>query len=124
MLQGRSARSVLIRLISRRQKNRSKDRPKNGSILGSPAEARRDLQTIANTLRRQKAALGMVAATLREASIEDDGFDVARELAAGADCVREDLLADAIETLEVLARLDDETLRRRFEERWEIEVVL
>jgi hypothetical protein len=38
-------------------------------------------------------------------------------MAAGLRCVRSDLLADAIETMEVLATADDAELRRRFEER-------
>ena len=44
-------------------------------------------------------------------------FHPLSELAAGLSCVRSDLLADAIETLEALAKLDDDTLRQRFEDR-------
>ena len=44
-------------------------------------------------------------------------FDALAEMASGLRCVRSDLLADAIETLEVLATADDAELRHRFEER-------
>ena len=114
MLQGRFARSVLTRVRRTRQKEREKTPPE----ISSPAEARAELQMIASTLRRQKVALGLVIASLSQATVEGDGFDVARELAGGAECVRTDLLTDAIETLETLAKLDDEALRRRFEQRW------
>ena len=39
------------------------------------------------------------------------------ELAAGLTCVRSDLLADAIDTLEALATSDADTLRKRSEDR-------
>ena len=44
-------------------------------------------------------------------------FNPLSELCAGLTCVRSDLLADAIETLEALATLDDDALYQRFEER-------
>ena len=118
MLQGRFARSVLARHRRSRRKQREKLPPE----ISSPAEARDELRVVAASLRRQKIALQLISQTLRQATVEEEGFDVSRELAAGAECVQNDLLTDAIETLETLADLDDATLRRRFEERWAIHV--
>ena len=49
---------------------------------------------------------------------EPDGdFHIFKELRAAADCVRTDLLADAIETLDSVAQGSPISLWRRFEER-------
>ena len=47
----------------------------------------------------------------------DEDFHILKELRAAADCVRGDLLQDAIETLDNAATLSPIELRRRFEER-------
>ena len=81
-------------------------------------EARNGLQLIAAKLRRQETSLRLLIADLRQHANKGEGFDPIRELAEGAECVRNDLLADAIETLYTLATLDDEHLRIRSEERF------
>ena len=47
----------------------------------------------------------------------DEDFHILKELRAAADCVRGDLLQDAIETLDTAATLSPIELWRRFEER-------
>jgi hypothetical protein len=44
-------------------------------------------------------------------------FDPMAELHASMDCVRRDLLTDAVETLTLVATLSEDQLRERFEER-------
>ncbi len=44
-------------------------------------------------------------------------FDPMAELHAAMDCVRRELLADAVETLHLVATLSEDQLRERFEER-------
>jgi hypothetical protein len=44
-------------------------------------------------------------------------FTPLAELRNGMDCVRQDLLADAIETLHLIATLPEDELQKRFEER-------
>ena len=89
------------------------------------SNARRQRRTSIQTVRGAIACLaekvhdidrriGALTSTMPEAGTS---FDVLAELGAGLRCVQSDLLADVIETLEALASLDDEALRRRFEER-------
>ena len=50
--------------------------------------------------------------------------DPLAELRAALDCVRTDLLVDAVETLRLAANLDEEQLKQRFEERQKWQVVV
>ena len=81
---------------------------------------RRDLLQVARGLRRQQTALQVLAASTLERARPLDGtldFDPTRELAAGANTVRNDLLSDAIDTLEALASRNEDELRQEYEKR-------
>ncbi len=76
--------------------------------------ARRIIASLANDLRQIDQRLGTLAATIPKPG---DQFELLEEIGDGVRCVRGDLLADAIETLESLAYLDDDALCRRHAER-------
>ena len=98
----RNARSVSTRTTSRRRRRASARSPRG------------EIRRLVADLRALDGRMGSLVETLPEPG---DVFEPLAELAAGLACVRGDLLADAIATLEALATLDDEALRRRFEER-------
>ena len=93
-------------------------KPAPGPKVDPLTEARNGLQLIAAKLRRQETSLRLLIADLRQHASKSEGFDPFRELAEGAECARNDLLTDAIETLHTLATLDDDNLRIRAEERF------
>ena len=93
--QTRNARSVSTHTTSRRRR-RALARTPRGAI-GS----------LAKDLRALDRRMGSLVETLPEPG---PTFEPLSELATGLACVRSDLLADAIETLEALATLDDEAL--------------
>ena len=72
------------------------------------------LAEITADLRRIDQRLDTLAQNLPE---PDEDFHILKELRAAADCVRGDLLQDAIETLDNAATLSPIELWRRFEER-------
>ena len=111
-----SARAVSPR--ARQTYERPVLKPAPGPQVDPLTEARNGLQLIAAKLRRQETSLRLLIADLRQHATQADGFDPLRELAEGAECVRNDLLTDAIETLHTLATLDDDNLRIRAEERF------
>ena len=74
----------------------------------------RTIDTLADDLRALDALIGGIAQELPGAG---ESFDVLAEVGEGLRCVKTDLLADAIETLQVLATVDEAELRRRFEQR-------
>ena len=76
--------------------------------------ARRVIGSLASDLRTIDERLGTLAAAIPQPG---DDFELLEELGVGVRCVRGDLLADAIETLEALAYVDDDGLCRRYEER-------
>ncbi len=82
-----------------------------------PATVRRvrgAIRTLAADLRALDALIGGIAQELPQGGTT---FEALAELGEGLRCVRTDLLADAIETLDALATLDEAELRRRFERR-------
>ena len=111
-----SARAVLP--AARQTYERPVLKPAPGPKVDPLTEARNGLQLIAAKLRWQETALRLLTADLRQHVNQGEGFDPLRELAEGAECVRNDLLTDAIETLHTLATLDDDNLRIRSEERF------
>ena len=76
--------------------------------------ARRIVGSLAKDLRAIDERLGTLAAAIPQPGPD---FDLLEEFGVGVRCVRGDLLGDAIETLEVLAHVDDDGLCRRYEER-------
>lgn len=72
------------------------------------------IRAVTADLRALDALVGGIAQELPRAG---ESFDVLAEVGEGLRCVRTDLLADAIETLDALATLEDTELRRRFERR-------
>ena len=74
----------------------------------------RTIGTLTDDLRALDALIGGIAQELPNSG---PSFDALAEVGEGLRCVRTDLLADAIETLDALATLDDTELRRRFERR-------
>ena len=74
----------------------------------------RTIGTLADDLRALDALLRGIAQELPNGG---SAFDALAEVGEGLRCVRTDLLADAIETLDALATLDDTELRRRFDRR-------
>ena len=88
-------------------------------------KAKREQRTLIQTVRGAIACLAekvhdidrRIESLTSKMPEAGSSFDVLAELGAGLRCVRSDLLADAVETLDALASLDDEALRQRFEER-------
>ena len=76
--------------------------------------ARRIIGSLVNDLRQIDQQLGTLAAAIPKPG---EQFELLEEVGDGVRCVRGDLLADAIETLESLAYLDDDALCRRHAER-------
>ena len=74
----------------------------------------RTIGTLTDDLRALDALLGGISQELPNGG---PSFDTLAEVGEGLRCVRADLLADAIETLDALATLDDGELRRRFDRR-------
>ena len=85
-------------------------------------EVQDELQVTADALHSMEQQLQQLAHKLPKRS---HGFEALAELRAAMDCVRSDLLDDAIETLRFAANLDEENLQQRFEERrkWQIVVI-
>jgi len=78
---------------------------------------RKTLREVATELRSLDGRLAFAAQALVDIPDTGDGFSMLCELRGAIDGVREDLLADAIETLEVAGTLSEGELRRRFAER-------
>ena len=72
------------------------------------------LAEVVAELQRIDRALETMVQDLPE---PDDEFHILKELRAATDCVRRDLLADAVETLEGVSASSPIELWRRFEER-------
>lgn len=93
------------------------------SRTGSKRQRRADLLrvqkaigTLGKDLKSLDAVVGGIA---RELPDPEASFDALAELGEALRCVKTDLLADAIETLDALATLDDAELRRRYEQHQE-----
>ena len=84
--------------------------PSRTSVSGTQER----LASIAAELQRIDGELKSLVECFPE---PDENFHILKELRAAADCVRCDLLADAIETLEVASTSSSIELWRRFEER-------
>ena len=97
-----NARSASIRTAKRRRPGALARTPQGA--IGSLVQ---DLQAFDHRIRSLVETLPVPTAKFHPLS----------ELAAGLSCVRSDLLADAIDTLEALAASDDDALRQHFEER-------
>ncbi len=74
------------------------------------------IQNVATELRRIDDRLAEISRRL-QGSGDHRGFDIQTELRSAVDCVRSDLLTDAIETLSFAATASEADLHRSFEER-------
>ena len=74
----------------------------------------RTIGTLAEDLRALDALIGGIAQELPPAR---ETFDALAEVGEGLRCVKADLLADAVETLQVIATSNEADLLRRFEQR-------
>ena len=74
------------------------------------------IQSVATELRRIDDRLADISRRLHDSG-DHRGFDAPTELRSAVDCVRSDLLTDAIETLSFAATASEEDLHRSFEER-------
>ena len=99
-----NARSVSSRTESKRQRR---------------TDLRRVQRAIGTLLKDLRALDSLIGGIARELPEPEASFDALAEVGKGLRCVKTDLLADAIETLDTLATLDDAELRRRFEQRQE-----
>jgi hypothetical protein len=81
------------------------------------------IQDAAAELRRLDERLAEICGRLPEPA---RGFDILTELRGTVDCVRSDLLSDAIATLSVAATASESDLHRSFEERqrWLVAVAM
>ena len=77
-------------------------------------DSQRRLRELLAALRHVEQGLAELIARLPEPAF---AFNATAELRLGAHCVRNDLLLDAVETLEFVANLPEEKLQKRFEER-------
>lgn len=80
-------------------------------------EMQRVLFRVRAKLYESDAELEQLCETLPEPT---EDFDTGAELRGTLECVREDLLKDAISTLRVAARRSEEEWRRAFERRLEL----
>ena len=84
-------------------------------------EVQDELQIVANGLHNLFKEMEDVCSRLPKMGRD---FEPLAELRAAMDCVRSDLLGDAIETLKRAGTLTEEQLKQRFEERQEWLVVV
>ena len=91
---------------------RSASAPTGGA--SAPTAAQREIRGIVEALRRIDDQLAVSAHQL---PVSSDRFDALAEVRAAIDCVRTDLLADAIETLTAAATATERQLKACFEER-------
>jgi hypothetical protein len=77
-------------------------------------ETRSNLRELIDLLRQVDERLEHFGRRLPKPGPE---FNHLAELRSGMDCVRQDLLADALETLHLIATLPEDELQKRFEER-------
>jgi hypothetical protein len=84
-------------------------------------EVQDELQITLDSLRQLGEQLKRIGRRLPRPSY---AFDPLAELRAAADCVRKDLLVDAVETLNFAATLTEGQLQERFEERLKWRVVV
>lgn len=93
--------------------------PGDGQPAGNQATgpgSQSAIQSVATELRRIDNRLAEISRRL-QGSGDPRGFDVPTELRGAVDCVRSDLLTDAIETLSFAATASEADLHRSFEER-------
>ena len=84
-------------------------------------EAQDELHIQADILDHLCGQIETFCRALPEAS---QGFAPLAEVRAAMDCVRKDLLVDAVETLRRAAGITEEELEKRFEERQEWQLVV
>ena len=77
-------------------------------------DTRERLQELTALLRQVNERLEQLGSVLPEPGPE---FDRLAELRSGMDCVRRDLLTDAVDTLHLIATIPADELRDRFGER-------
>ena len=87
------------------------DRPPLGTSAGDTQDT---LREIAAELRQLDTRLAEIAGTL---PLGGATFNAPGELRGAVDCVRVDLIADAIESLETVGNASEAELNKRFEER-------
>ena len=93
--------------------------PGNGPPAGGQPTAsgtQSAIQSVATELRRIDDRLAEISRRL-QGSGDPRGFNVPTELRSAVDCVRSDLLTDAIETLSFAATASEADLHRSSEER-------
>ena len=93
----------------------------SASECTAPAATATALRSARTTLRETVGTLRQIdellAASIQGLPAPSRQFDPAAELRAAAECVRADLLADAIETLHAASNASESQLRSCFEER-------
>lgn len=95
--------------------------PKNGFKRAEVTRAA--IREAAEDLRRLDQRLAEIVSNL---PLQTDGFSLLGEFRGGVECVRSDLLEDAIDSLTTLATISEEELREQHEEcaKWFVAAVV